>query len=114
MLTTSLKNSIKSFFSSSWGNLILSAFTGALVSLATTTYLDNKNREITLRPYVNVDFSANRENPESPQLGIVIDNLGKGPAIIENSTFYINNKRYPIKNEDFSKIMSEIISELNL
>lgn len=83
---------LKEFLSSSWGNLILSAFVGAIASFATTTYFDNKNRQITLMPYLTTGFLAKKISDDLEYKGIIISNIGKGPAIIESISFHINNK----------------------
>lgn len=93
---------IKSFLSSSWGNLILSALVGALVSLATTTYLDNKNREINLKPYLN--FGMKALDADQTKYGVVIRNVGKGPAIIDRISIKFGDVVYDIDknyNKDF-------------
>lgn len=99
MTDSSLKHTIKLFISSSWGNLVLSALVGALVSLATTTYLDNKNREINLKPYLN--FGIKALDSDHTKYGVVIRNLGKGPAIIDKIALKFNDVIYNIdKNYD--------------
>lgn len=96
------------------GKIISPALISALTSLAITSYVENKNREIILRPYVQADISVNRSNPKSSQFGIVINNLGKGAAIIEKSIVYIGDKKFLITYKDFSQVMRKIISELDL
>lgn len=99
---------LKEFLSSSWGNLILSAFVGAIVSFATTTYFDNKNRQITLMPYLTTGFLAKKMSDDLEYKGIIISNIGKGPAIIESISFHINNKVINVDENILTNILSNM------
>lgn len=108
----SFKNKWSEFITSTWGNTIISAIVGASVSLATTVYLDNKNREINLKPYLNFSFKALDSNPK--QYGVVIRNLGKGPAIIEKIIFKFNDLTYNIGKDYNSNFVSDFLENTNI
>ena len=99
---------LKEFLSSSWGNLILSAFVGAIVSFATTTYFDNKNRQITLRPYLTTGFLSKKISDDLEYKGIIISNIGKGPAIMESISFHINDKVINVDENILTNILSNM------
>ena len=108
----SFKNKWSEFITSTWGNTIISAIVGASVSLATTVYLDNKNREINLKPYLNFGFKALDSNPR--QYGVVIRNLGKGPAIIEKVIFKFNDITYSIDKNYNGNFQEDFLKHTNI
>jgi hypothetical protein len=90
---------------------VLPMIVSALVSFITTTYLDDTNRKITLKPYLvaNVGLNETRD-----RFGIVIMNMGKGPAIIEKASISLNGTKYTFKDEAPRDTIVSFLQHLDL
>ena len=111
ILGEEMNNKVKAIFSSK--EFISTLSTGiicASISLGITYYIENKNREINLRPYLEIGPS--RISYKDGYFGLVIRNIGKGAAIIDGGYIKVNNKYY-IKDVD-SNIWDTLFPELKI
>ena len=81
----------------------------SLMSLVTFVYQTNlmdKQSRLSVYPYLAVTTNF---NPNLPEFSILLENLGVGPAVIENRIIILNGKRY---NKNLHEILYEIDSSL--
>lgn len=112
ILGEEMNNKVKAIFSSK--EFISTLSTGiicASISLGITYYIENKNREINLRPYLEIGPS--RISYKDGYFGLVIRNTGKGAAIIDGGYIKVNNNKYYIKDVD-SNIWDTLFPELKI
>ncbi|WP_295703665.1 hypothetical protein [uncultured Haemophilus sp.] len=95
-----MNNKIKAIFSSK--EFISTLSTGIIctsISLGITYNIENKNREINLRPYLEITLE--RVKDKENHFGIIIRNTGKGPAII-NEGFIKAEETINIKDMNYN------------
>ena len=102
---------MKKFLHLMINNTVLPIIIGALVSFITTTYLEDKNRGIILKPYLVADVKTNETRD---RFGIVVMNMGKGPAIIENAYISVNDIKYTFNNENPRTVIVSFLQDLDL
>lgn len=102
---------MKKFLHLMINNTVLPIIIGALVSFITTTYLEDKNRGIILKPYLVADVKTNETRD---RFGIVVMNMGKGPAIIENAYISVNDIKYTFNNENPRTLIVSFLQDLDL
>ena len=102
---------MKKFLHLMINNTVLPIIIGALVSFITTTYLEDKNRGIILKPYLVADVKTNETRD---RFGIVVMNMGKGPAIIENDYISVNDIKYTFNNENPRTLIVSFLQDLDL
>lgn len=102
---------MKKFLHLMINNAVLPIIIGALVSFITTTYLEDKNRGIILKPYLVADVKTNETRD---RFGIVVMNMGKGPAIIENAYISVNDIKYAFNNENPRTVIVSFLQDLDL
>lgn len=121
--TKDLAERMKNIFSTK--EFIYALSTGLIctfTSLGITSCIEDKNREINLRPYLEIGPS--KISYRDGYFGLVIRNTGKGAAIIDGGYIKVNNKSYDIKDVDhniwdtlfpelkiYSKILNDIFDE---
>lgn len=82
----------------------------ALISWGITYCIENKNREINLRPFLEI--GASRVSYNDGHFGLVIRNTGKGPAIITGGYIKADSKIY-LKDIDYN-IWDTFLPELKI
>ena len=102
---------MKKFLHLMINNTVLPIIIGALVSFITTTYLEDKNRGIILKPYLVADVKTNETRD---RFGIVVMNMGKGPAIIENAYISVHDIKYTFNNENPRTLIVSFLQDLDL
>ncbi|MBF0752470.1 MULTISPECIES: hypothetical protein [unclassified Pasteurella] len=107
----SILDRIKDFFcNKEFVSTLSTGIICAFISWGITSCIEEKNREINLRPYL--DIGPSRVSYKDDYFGLVIRNTGKGPAIITGG--YIKAKSKIYFKDINSNILDILLPELQI
>lgn len=115
MINLSELMKIKELFKENFAVTALSATIGALVTFMMTSYFEDTNREVSSRPYLNVDINTLKSDQK--HYGVRIQNSGQGPAIVDKFSFYFGSEssnEYMIGKQYNSYFIDDFIQKANL